>query len=167
MYTDFWQTTQSALEFAAQSLKLELSNARREALMAGYLRLKAWPDVPGALVALRRSGRQLSILSNATEQILNVAIRNSGLDGLFYHVLSTDRVKSFKPDPRAYQLGVHALRLRKEEILFVAFAGWDVAGAKWFGYPTFWNNRQAATAERLDGRADREGASLADLSVRL
>jgi 2-haloacid dehalogenase len=32
------------------------------------------------------------------------------------------------PDPRAYQLGVDALRLKREEILFVAFAGWDATG---------------------------------------
>jgi hypothetical protein len=43
----------------------------------------------------------------------------------------------------AYRLGTDALALDADEILFVAFAGWDVAGAKWFGYPTFWNNRQS------------------------
>jgi len=34
----------------------------------------------------------------------------------------------------AYQLGTHALKLAPQEILFVAFAGWDAAGAKLFGY---------------------------------
>jgi 2-haloacid dehalogenase len=52
---------------------------------------------------------------------------------IFHHVISTDRIRSFKPDPRAYQLGFDVLGLRKEAILFVAFAGWDVAGSKWFG----------------------------------
>jgi len=55
------------------------------------------------------------------------------------------------------------LNLHREEILFVAFAGWDVAGAKWFGYPTFWNNRGAAPAEHLDGAPDGTGATLRDL----
>ena len=51
--------------------------------------------------------------------------------------LGTDEARTFKPDPRAYQLGVDALKVKREEILFVAFAGWDAAGAKLFGYPTY------------------------------
>ncbi len=162
-YADFWEVTQSALDFAAQSLQLELSSTRRATLMQEYLRLEAWPDVRDALAVLKQSGRQSIILSNATEPILTAGIRNSGLDGLFQHVISTDRIRSFKPDPRAYRLATDVVGLQKEEILFVAFAGWDVAGARWFGYPTFWNNRQNATAEQLNVAADGAGTSLADL----
>jgi 2-haloacid dehalogenase len=85
------------------------------------------------------------------------------LEGMFHEVISTDRIKCFKPDPRAYQLGVDILGLRKQEIMFVAFAGWDVAGSKWFGYPTFWNNRQNSTAEQLGVTPDGTGASLDDV----
>jgi len=34
-YVDFWQITESALEFAAQSLQLRLASSQREALMRG------------------------------------------------------------------------------------------------------------------------------------
>ncbi len=67
--------------------------------------------------------------------MLRANIRSAGLDGMFERVLSTDEARTFKPDPRAYQLGVDALKVKREEILFVAFAGWDAAGAKLFGYP--------------------------------
>ncbi len=162
-YEDFWQTTQSALEFAARDLKLELSSSARQRLMQGYLTLKAWPDVADVLAELRRSGMKVALLSNVTPQMLEGGIRSAGLHELFDHVISTDRIRSFKPDPRAYQLGVDVLRLHKEEIMFVAFAGWDVAGAKWFGYPTFWNNRQNATSEQLDISPDGNGQSLYEL----
>ena len=162
-YEDFWQTTQSALEYAAQALKLELSSSARQRLMQGYLALKAWPDVADVLAELRRSGLKLALLSNVTPQMLDGGIRSAGLSKLFDHVISTDRIRSFKPDPRAYQLGVDVLRLHKEEIMFVAFAGWDVAGAKWFGYPTFWNNRQNATSEQLGVSPDGNGQSLNEL----
>ena len=132
--------------------------------MEGYLALKTWPDVPDALSGLKHSGRKLALLSNATAAILDAGIRNSGLYGVFDQVISTDRIKTFKPDPHAYQLGVDVLGLRKEEILFVAFAGWDAAGAKWFGYPTFWNNRQRASPEELDAPPDGTGESLADVA---
>jgi len=162
-YADFWRTTREALQFAAQSLKLTLAPSAADTLMNGFLALKAWPDVPDALSELRRQGRTLALLSNATPTILAAGLRNSHIEELFEHVISTDWIRSYKPDPRTYQLGTEVLGLRKEAILFVAFAGWDAAGAKWFGYPTFWNNRQGAAAEELAPAADGAGESLTDL----
>ena len=112
--------------------------------------LKAWPDVAPALQTLKAKGIKLAFLSNMTAKMLNAGIANSQLDGVFDFVLSTDAIKTYKPDPRAYQLGVEALKLPKEQIAFAAFAGWDVAGAIWFGYPTVWINRLGATPEQLD-----------------
>jgi hypothetical protein len=37
------------------------------------------------------------------------------------------------------------------------------AGAKWFGYPTFWVNRSNQPAEELGVAADGVGANLHDL----
>lgn len=162
-YEDFQAATQAALEFAARSLELDLTADARDRLMHGFLELHAWPDVAASLRALRAAGRRLALLSNATPLILTSALRNSGLETALDEVISTDRIHSYKPDPRAYQLGVDVLRLRKERIAFVAFAGWDVAGAKWFGYPTFWNNRLSAVAETLGAKADAEAATFGGL----
>ena len=101
--------------------------------------------------------------SNATPEILDAGIKNTGLLGVLEHVLSTDSLKTYKPDPKAYQMAVDAFGLQREEILFVAFAGWDVAGAKWFGYPTFWANRLGAPAEELGVTPDGIGRDLNDL----
>jgi 2-haloacid dehalogenase len=60
-------------------------------------------------------------------------------------------------------LGIDVLKLPRQEILFVAFAGWDAAGAKLFGYPTFWVNRQNFPAEKLDAVPDGAGESLTHL----
>jgi 2-haloacid dehalogenase len=159
-YADFWQTTEDSLVFAAELLKLDLTRDKRKQLMQAYLGLKAWPDVPPALEALRNAGLRLAFLSNATPAILAAGIENSGLKGAFEHVLSTDRIKTFKPDPRAYQMAVEAFGLEKQEILFVAFAGWDAAGAKAFGYPTFWVNRLNLPTERLGVAPDGVGQDL-------
>ena len=163
-YRDFFAVTQAALEFAAQSLKIELTAGARDRLMHGFFEMRAWPDVAQALRDLRRAGKQLALLSNATVPILEASLKNSALEGALDLVISTDRIQSFKPEPRAYQLGVDLLNVAKHELVFVAFAGWDVAGAKWFGYPTFWNNRQSAAAEVLGVKADGEGPSLGDLA---
>lgn len=162
-YADFEKVTEDALVFAAELLKLDLTAAARGRLREAYSRLKAWADAPAALRSLRESGFRLAFLSNMTSRMLDANIKSAGLEGLFDQVLSTDAVKSFKPDPRAYQLGTSAFGLKREEILFVAHAGWDAAGARSFGYPTFWVNRMNHPAEQLDASPDGSGRTLEDL----
>ncbi len=162
-YADFWKVTEDALVFAAKTLPIELTPEKRARLMQAYLELKTWPDVVPALTSLREAGIRLAFLSKFTPTMLNAGIKNSHLHGMFEHILSTDRVKTYKPAPRAYQMGMDAFRLKREEILFVAYAGWDAAGAKWFGYPTFWANRAHLPAEQLDIAPDAIGANLTDL----
>ena len=107
-YADFWHVTEEALIFAAKLMKLELSGAQRDQLMQSYLGLKAWPDVAPGLKKMRDAGIRMAFLSNFTAEMLEAAVRNSGLQGMFEDHLSTDRVRAYKPDPRAYQMGVDA-----------------------------------------------------------
>jgi len=162
-YADFWQVTRDALEFAAAKLALTMRPDQSERLMNAFLELKAWPDVMPALASLKQLGFRLAFLSNFTPHMLDANITSAGLAGLFDHVLSTDRAQTYKPDPRAYQLGTKTLKLKAHEILFVAFAGWDAAGARLFGYPVFWVNRQKLPAEKLGANPDCIANSLGQL----
>jgi 2-haloacid dehalogenase len=152
-YADFWRCTEDALRHAASALRLELTTARRERLMHAHLSLRPWPEVPAALRTLRAARVRLGILSNFTSPMLAASIKSSGLHGVFERVLSTDQRSTYKPDPRAYELGVHAFGLPREGIGFAAFAGWDAAGAKLYGYPTLWVNRLGAPADELGAPA--------------
>jgi 2-haloacid dehalogenase len=162
-YADFWQVTEDSLIFAAKLTKIDLTAEKRDQLMHSFLELKAWPDVPQALKKLKESGLRLAFLSNFTPMMLQTNIKNSALGDMFEQFLSTDQAKTYKPDHRAYALGVDALKLKKDEILFVAFAGWDAAGAKSFGYPTYWMNRMNLPQEELDTTPDATGTGMADL----
>ena len=162
-YTDFREATSDALTFAAGEQRLELTATFRERLMNVYLALPVWPDVEPCLIALKESGLRLSILSNMTPDMLRNGLREAGLTAVFEHVLSTDALRTYKPDPRAYAMGADALGVPRERILFAAFAGWDAAGAKWFGYPTFWVNRLDQPREILGLPPDASGHGLADL----
>jgi 2-haloacid dehalogenase len=162
-YADFWQVTQDALVFAARKLSLELDTDARDTLMSAHLELVPWPDVAHGTDSLATSGLRLALLSNFTARMLESNLERSGLRARFDRVLSTDRAKTYKPDPRAYSLGTEALGLRREEILFVAHAGWDAAGAKAFGYPTFWVNRSDLPPEELGALPDGVGRDLSDL----
>jgi 2-haloacid dehalogenase len=70
---------------------------------------------------------------------------------------------SYKPEPRAYELGMKRLGLNKEEIVFAAFGGWDAYGAKSFGYPTYWVNRFNLPVEKLGITADATSNDIAGL----
>jgi 2-haloacid dehalogenase len=104
-YADFWRVTQDALEFAAEVLGLTLEREQRDELMNAYLELPLWPDVLPALASLKKSDFRLAFLSNFTPRMLEANIKHAGLTGLFEQALSTDAAKTYKPDPRAYQLG--------------------------------------------------------------
>jgi 2-haloacid dehalogenase len=164
-YADFMRVTEDALIFSTNALSLNLSGEQRDRLLGAYLALKTLPDVTPALQQLQSAGVQLALLSNFTPAMLKGSITAAGLEGIFEHILSTDQARTYKPSPDAYRLGVNAFGLSKEKILFVAFAGWDAAGAKTFGYPTFWVNRLGLPAEELDGKADAQGKTLADLTA--
>jgi 2-haloacid dehalogenase len=151
------------LIFSTKALRLEMPDAKRERLMQAYLALRPWPDVLPALKSMKEAGLRLALLSNFTHAMLKSNVENSGMEGMFEHLLSSDQTRTYKPDPRAYQLAIDAMKLRREEILFAAFAGWDAAGAKSFGYRTFWVNRQALPVEELGAPPDGIGATLADL----
>lgn len=49
--------------------------------------------------------------------MLEANIKHAGLAGMFEHALSTDAVKTYKPAPRAYQMGLDRLKLKQQEIL--------------------------------------------------
>lgn len=159
-YVDFGRVTEDALVFAARQQKLDLTPEKKAALLHAFLELGAWPDAAAALGALRGAGLRLAFLSNMTAPMLDAAVSNAGLRGTFEPHLSTDRVQAYKPDPRAYRMGLDAFKVERERLLFVASAGWDAAGARQFGYPTFWVNRGGLPSEELGVVADATGSGM-------
>lgn len=162
-YKNFLEVTEDALVFAAKKNDSDLTVASREQIIEAYHHLSIWPDVLPVLKTLKEMGIRLCFLSNFTEDMLSSNIKNNQLDGYFEHLLSTDRVKAFKPSPVAYQMGIDTLKLKKEEIAFAAFAGWDAVGAKWFGYPTYWVNRQNIPLDELNAVPDANAKDLTGL----
>jgi 2-haloacid dehalogenase len=155
--------TGEALIFTAKLLGLNLPAEKHDLLMGAFLRLKAWPDVLPTLTVLKDAGIKMAFLANLSAGMLDANVRSAGLEGLFGDHLSTDRVRAFKPDPRTYRMAIESFKLTREEIVFAAFGGWDAAGAKRFGYPTFWCNRLNLPIEQLGVVPDRVGSSTVDL----
>lgn len=164
-YVDFEVVTEEALEFAARDTGVSFREAQIRRLVAACSELEPWPDAYDALARWRREGLLLAPLSNYSPAMLARLIARAGLTGLFTTLVSTDAARTFKPDPRAYALGSSALGLPPASIAFAAFGGWDAAGARWFGFRSFWVNRLQVTAEALAPGPEAAGATFADLDA--
>ena len=164
-HRDFWLVTGDALVYAARSLGLDLTAARRERLMDAYLSLAAFPDVRPGLEALRDRGLRLAILSNGEPRMLEAAARSAGIDTLLDMIISVEEVKIFKTSPRVYNLGVERLGVDRSTLGFVSSNSWDVAGAASAGLITFWIQRTAAEPpDELGFAAHRVVAAITDLA---
>jgi 2-haloacid dehalogenase len=159
-YKPFWEVTQDALVFACKKLDLDLTLDAHNMLMGQYAKLQAFPENVSVLQQLQAMGMKLAILSNGNPQMLESAIEAAGMRGLFNHILSVDAVKKFKTAPEAYQLGPDIFGLSAKNILFVSSNCWDVCGATWFGYTTFWINRTNTPLEELGVQPDAVGMDM-------
>jgi 2-haloacid dehalogenase len=162
-YQPFWELTRAGLRYACKRLGLTLAPAQEERLMNQYRHLSAFPENRELLQALKDKGVATGVLSNGDPDMLGVAIRSAGLDGLLDHVLSVDSVRKYKTHPDAYALGPQATGLEVKQIAFVSCNGWDALAATWYGYRTLWVNRYQLPFEELGTQPTRTGSSLRDV----
>jgi 2-haloacid dehalogenase len=144
-YAPFSTVTREALAHACEALGMELTAERMEALMAEYLMLATFPDVPPAMKRLQR--RRLAILSNGSPDMLEPLVASSGLQ--LDAVLSVEEVRQFKPAPEVYALAEKRLGVGRERIGFVSSNCWDALGAAAYGFVSYWINRAGAPLDRL------------------
>ena len=161
-YQPFWELTRAGLRYACKRLALDLTPAREERLMNQYRHLSAFPENKEVLLALKDKGAVTGILSNGDPEMLGIAIRSAGLEGLLDHVLSVDAVRKYKTHPDAYALGPQATGLDAKQIAFVSCNAWDALAATWYGYRTLWVNRYQLPFEELGTQPTRTGSSLRD-----
>ena len=164
-YKNFWDISKDALLDAAKQCQVLLSEEQLNDIMNEYRQINIWNDVKPALQQLKEMDVKMCFLSNMTDEMITQGSNNADINHYFKNRLSADKVRMYKPSPIAYQMGIDYLGLKKEEILFVAFAGWDMAGAKWFGYPTYWVNRLNMPSENLDASPNGIGETLSGLAA--
>jgi 2-haloacid dehalogenase len=160
---DFARITAHALDYAVSALIAPIDAEGKQRLIDGYLALAPFADAARTLQKL--APRKRIILSNGTLGMLEPLVQSSGLAALIDGILSVDAVDVYKPSPRVYQLAVDALGLPPARIAFVSANGWDAAGAKAFGFTTFWINRAGVPVERHSPEPDYIVASLCDVAA--
>ena len=131
-YRDFTFLTRASLTFALKAAGVTPEEGIIAPLLDKYLNLDPYPESRQALEMLK--GHKLAILSNGSTLMLNAMVKNSGFDALLDATISVDGARKFKPHPDAYALVEKEMGIKPDEVLFVSSNGFDVAGAKSFGF---------------------------------
>jgi len=153
-YVTFEQATEDALRYTTRHLKLDLDDQTSATLCKAYLKLRPFPEVSHALARFRQHGLKLAVLSNGSPHSIASVVGNAGLRDHFDDLLSVDPVRIYKPHDRVYALAETAFGITRGSILFVSSNGWDVTGARYFGFPTAWINRGGYTFEEMGQKPD-------------
>jgi 2-haloacid dehalogenase len=161
-HAEFWQVTGDGLDYALETLCIDQPGLR-ERLMALYLSLATFPEVPETLRRLKEAGMRTAILSNGSPRMLDAVVAGAGIDALLDAVLSVEEAGIYKPHPKVYQLAVDRLGVPAGAIAFQSSNAWDAHAASAFGMQVVWCNRYDQRRERLPGAPDREIRSLAEL----
>jgi 2-haloacid dehalogenase len=163
-YKPFSEITAEALQFCGEALGLAMTPQASQALLGQYSRLAAFSENLAALKRIKAGGVKVAIHSNGNPEMLACAVSSAGMNGIFDAVLSAHSVGRYKVDPAVYQLAVDHFSLPAQDMLFVSSNGWDICGAAWFGFKTFWVNRAGAPAENLGVTPTFVGKNLTDVA---
>ena len=135
-----------------RSLVAVLRELGREGDLAGYARrvigqmfdrlkeAELYPEVPKALAAIEAEGFPWAIVSNVDEAELQAIISNQGL--MPGAAVSSERVRSYKPDRAIFQAALDELDLVPSRAVHAGDSPLaDVSGASGAGLSALWVNR--------------------------
>ncbi|WP_417897730.1 haloacid dehalogenase type II [Bacillus haimaensis] len=152
-YEDFQKITKDALGYTLEEHHEEWSSHIEQTLISAYSHLTLYPEVVGVLKKLSKN--KIAIFSNGTPDMLDSLITNAGLTPHFDRIISVDEIKQYKPTPASYRYALKQLGVAREEVLFISSNGWDISGAKNFGFQTAWINRAKLPEEKFNLSPDR------------
>ena len=148
-YSDFWQITKDGLDFALEESQIQNTQLRNR-LLDLYWNLSAYSEARDVLIALKSNNIRTGILSNGSRDMLDSAVKSANLNDNLDVVLSIDKIKIYKPDPKVYQMVLDHFNCTKGDVLFISSNGWDISGASKFGFKTLWVNRNFNPQDRLN-----------------
>lgn len=147
-YQTFLTVTKEALRYAVKQHGEELDKAAEKELINSYLHLVAYPEVKEVLAQIQ--DKKIAVFSNGSHDMLDPLIKESEISKLIHQLISVDEIKQFKPTSASYDYALKQLQVQQEEVLFMSSNGWDISGAKNYGFQTAWINRKNLPVEELN-----------------
>lgn len=143
-YQEFSVCTRQALDYTCGVLEVDIPEVNRKSLMETYRVLPAFPEVSEALKTLRTNEARMFAFSNGTADAVRGLLRNADIDGLFDDVVSTDEVRSFKPNPGVYAHFLRRAGATGAEAWLISSNPFDVIGAISAGLRAAWVKRSTS-----------------------
>ena len=140
-YVHFGFCTRFALDYTCTALGIEISDQDKEELLAGYKVLPPFDDASEALPELKQAGFRLFAFSNGKPEDVASLLENSGISRYFEDVVSTDEIKSFKPNPAVYAHFLRRTGATGKEAWLISGNPFDVIGAISAGMRGAWVKR--------------------------
>ena len=158
-----------ALDKLAGQFKLEsLDAAEKRRLVLAWHHLPAWSDAVEGMNRLRRRYVLTALSNGGMAHLIDVA-RFARLP--FDCILSTELVKTYKPDPRVYKMVPELLRVEPNEAMMVAAHSYDLGAAAKHGLRTAFVTRPdewgTGRAEVGEFKADISAEDFNDLASKL
>jgi 2-haloacid dehalogenase len=141
---------EACLRWALDRHHVELSEEAIQDINNQYHKLRAYPDVIGALKSLKDQGLTLKIVANPTRKMIEDHSRFAGTFEYIDEIISSgEEAQAFKPSPKVYELGIRRAGCAKEDILWVTGHFWEVVGAVRQGLNVAWTNRARQPALKI------------------
>ncbi len=147
-HKDFWQVTEDSLDKSMQAFKID--SLMRNELLDLYKVLSTFPEVKEVLNKLKKKNYKLAILSNGTPSLLKELVKSNNLDNIFDNIFSIEEVKTYKPDPKVYNIPIKKYQIQKSEVAYLSANTWDVSAGGNYGFNPVWVNRNNSIFDNLD-----------------
>jgi 2-haloacid dehalogenase len=140
-YENFAVCTGNAFDFTASCLNVSFSAEDKQEILAAYRTLPAFGDVAEGLARAKKSGYRMFAFSNGNADAVEALLKNAGIREYFIGVVSTDEMKSYKPNPGAYSHFLRRAGALGSDAWLVSSNPFDVIGAVSAGMRAAWVKR--------------------------
>jgi 2-haloacid dehalogenase len=121
-YRSYREVLHSSMEIAMRLHGIPYSPSDGEALVATVPTFGPFPEVPGALHALKAAGYEIAIISNTDDDLISDNVTKIGLE--FDHVITAEQARAYKPSREAFEYAYHVMEIEPARVTHVA-QGWE------------------------------------------
>ena len=163
-YHDFVSIANATLDMTAKTLKTDVDEKKKKAVLATLKELPAYPDVPKGLQLLKDNGFRLITLTNSPSATLIAQLQHAKLTEYFEATLSIDTIKKYKPAVETYIWATKQLSVTVTGAILIAAHGWDIAGALQAGMQAAFIEREGQSLYPLAHKPQFTGKNLIEVS---
>jgi len=160
-HADFWKITKDSLNFSMKEHNID--SKYQSELLKLYKELQVYPELEQTLLYLKKKKIKACILSNGTPKLLKQLTKKAKIENLFDSLISIEKIKIYKPDPRVYQLVTDKYSCKPSQVCFLSSNSWDIVGSRSFGFQSIWVNRINKNFDNLDFKPKKTITNLLEL----